>query len=580
MQLNETMNTQTVDAWQQHRDAWRWSIPERFNIAAVCAIRWGQHETSYNRIAIMRRANDGKLVNLEYQKLLGLTQLFSGVLNCCHIANGDRVAICLQQRVETAVSILGTLQIGAVAVPLTTLFGPDALEFRLRNAACKAVICDASSLAAILSVRANVPSLETIIVCDADEIADLPNDVVRWDEAMAQTTAITEVATTRADDAALIIYTSGTTGPPKGAVIPHRAMFGNMSGFLYSHNLRPDPSKPIEDIEPFVFWSPADWAWTGGLWDALLPTLFLGQTIVAQRGRFDPIKAFELMEAHEVTSTFLFPTALKMMMKAVPNPREKYNLKLRSIMSAGESVGDTVFNWTRDQLGVTLNEMFGQTELNYIVGNSHALWPAKAGSMGRGYPGHQVAIIDDAGNPLPAGETGDVAVNRFDVNGDPDPVFFLGYLNNDLATQSKYSGDWCRTGDMARMDADGYLWYEGRSDDVIKSAGYRIGPAEVESCLIQHPAVAMAAVIGKPDAERGAIVKAFIVLAVTHADLAQCAESRAKLEEELAQHVRGRLAPYEYPKEFEFVSELPMTTTGKIQRKVLRDRENQAQTLA
>jgi acetyl-CoA synthetase len=193
--------------------------------------------------------------------------------------------------------------------------------------------------------------------------------------------------------------------------------------------------------------------------------------------------------------------------------------------------------------------------------------------MGRGYPGHQVAIIDDAGNPLPTGETGDVAVNRFDAHGDLDPVFFLGYLNNDAATQAKYSGDWCRTGDMARIDENGYLWYEGRSDDVIKSAGYRIGPAEVESCLIRHPAVAMAAVIGKPDAERGAIVKAFIVLAATYEHLAHNAESRTALEAELAQHVRGRLAPYEYPKEFEFVSELPMTTTGKIQRRVLRERE-------
>jgi acetyl-CoA synthetase len=571
MQLDETMNTQTVDAWQQHYHGWHWSIPERFNIATACVVRWAHHQTAFNRFALKQWASDGIIIQIEYKRLLRLVHIFAGVLGDCRIANGDRVAICLPQRVETAVSMLGTLQIGAVAVPLTTLFGPDALEFRLRNAKCKAVVCDATSLANILAVRANVPSLEAIIVCDANEMPDLPSDIVHWSDAMARAMPITEVAPTRADDAALIIYTSGTTGPPKGAVIPHRAMFGNISGFLYSHNLRPDPSKPTEDIEPFVFWSPADWAWTGGLWDALLPTLFLGQTIVAAPGRFDPIKAFELMETHGVTSTFLFPTALKMMMKAVPNPREKYKLKLRSIMSAGEAVGDTVFNWTREQLGVTLNEMFGQTELNYIVGNSHALWPAKAGSMGRGYPGHRVAIVDDSGNVLPASATGDVAVNRFDIHGTLDPVFFLQYLDNDAATRAKYSGDWCRTGDMARMDEDGYLWYEGRSDDVIKSAGYRIGPAEVESCLIQHPAVAMAVVIGKPDAERGSIVKAFIVLADSF--VSRDAESLRELESALAQHVRGRLAPYEYPKEFEFVDELPMTTTGKIQRKVLRDRE-------
>jgi acetyl-CoA synthetase len=504
-------------------------------------------------------------LHLKTAKLLGIFR------RSCY-SEGDRIAICLPQRAETAISLFAILQMGGVAVPLTILFGSDALEYRLNNAKCKAVICDGSSIANVLAVRANLPTLRDVIVCDADAIANLPDDVLSFDELMANATPDFNCANTRADDPAFIIYTSGTTGPPKGAVIPHRAMLGNISGFLYSHNLRPDPSKAIEEVEPFVFWSPADWAWTGGLWDALLPTLFLGQTIVAAPGRFDPVRAFELMEEHQVTSTFLFPTALKIMMKAVPNPREKYDLKLRSIMSAGESVGDTVFNWTRDVLGVTTNEMFGQTELNYIVGNSHKLWPAKPGSMGRGYPGHHVAIVDDAGKPLPAGSTGDVAVNRFDTHGDADPVFFLGYLSNETATRDKYSGDWCSTGDMAKIDEDGYLWYEGRSDDVIKSAGYRIGPAEVESCLIQHPAVAMAAVIGKPDAERGAIIKAFIVLSETYLNSGGVA-SKA-LEDELAQHVRGKLAPYEYPKEFEFVAELPMTTTGKIQRKVLREREN------
>jgi acetyl-CoA synthetase len=555
-----------LDAFQIHQQQWRWSIPHRFNLARACVARWSEQRSTISPSALLIKGIGETNLSLTYSNLHHQSSLLLGVLRRSHYSESDRIAICLPQRAETAISLFAILQMGGVAVPLTILFGSDALEYRLKNAECKAVICDGSSIANVLAVRANVPTLRDVIVCDADKIANLPDDVLSFDELMANATPDFNCADTLADDPAFVIYTSGTTGPPKGALIPHRAMFGNMSGFLYSHNLRPDPKKALEDVEPFVFWSPADWAWTGGLWDALLPTLFLGQTIVAAPGRFDPIRAFELMEEHKVTSTFLFPTALKMMMKAVPNPREKYDLKLRSIMSAGESVGDTVFNWTRDALGVTTNEMFGQTELNYIVGNSHKLWPAKAGSMGRGYPGHRVAIVDDAGEPLPAGSTGDVAVNRFDIHGDPDPVFFLGYLNSETATRDKYSADWCRTGDMARIDEDGYLWYEGRSDDVIKSAGYRIGPAEVESCLIQHPAVAMAAVIGKPDAERGAIVKAFVVLA---ADFV----ASKPLEEELARHVRGKLAPYEYPKEFEFVNELPMTTTGKIQRKVLRERE-------
>ncbi len=550
-------------------------MSERFNIASACLVRWATSNTAHASIAIEKIGANNEKLAIDYVDLLAKSQAFLGVLLKSQIQKSDSVAIYLPQRVEAAVALFATCMRGAVAVPLTVLFGPDALAYRLKNARCKAIICEAASLANVLAVRDQCPELREIFVCDSDALEQLPADVRSFEDELTRAVPVERIEDTFADDTALIIYTSGTTGPPKGALIPHRAMLGNMSGFLYSHNLRPDPTKPLEAVEPFVFWSPADWAWTGGLWDALLPTLFLGQTIVAAPGRFDPVRAFELMEAHKVTSTFLFPTALKMMMKAVPNPREKYDLKLRSIMSAGESVGETVFNWTRDTLGVTTNEMFGQTELNYIVGNSHTLWPAKPGSMGRGYPGHRVAVIDDQGKPLPGGSTGDVAVNRYDVHGDPDPVFFLGYLNNETATHEKYAGDWCRTGDMAKIDEDGYLWYEGRSDDVIKSAGYRIGPAEVESCLIQHPAVAMAAVIGKPDAERGAIVKAFIVLSESYLKSGSVA-SKA-LEDELAQHVRGKLAPYEYPKEFEFVNELPMTTTGKIQRKILREREALAQ---
>jgi acetyl-CoA synthetase len=316
--------------------------------------------------------------------------------------------------------------------------------------------------------------------------------------------------------------------------------------------------------------------------DALLPTLYFGRRIVAWQGRFAPERAFELMQRHAVTHTFLFPTALKAMMKAVPQPRRQYRLRLRAVMSAGEALGDTVFQWCRQALGVGVNEMFGQTEINYIVGNCgrwrgedgrwHAGWPARPGSMGRPYPGHRVAVLDDAGLVCPPGTPGDVALHRLDVHGQPDPVFFLGYWGNEPATRAKFTGDpaasWCRTGDQAVMDADGYLWYQGRSDDVFKAAGYRIGPSEIENCLVRHPAVANAAVVPKPDAERGAVVKAYVVLAPgQHGD--------AALVQALQEHVRARLAPYEYPKEIEFIDELPMTTTGKVQRRLLRLREQE-----
>jgi acetyl-CoA synthetase len=272
------------------------------------------------------------------------------------------------------------------------------------------------------------------------------------------------------------------------------------------------------------------------------------------------------MQHYGVTCTFLFPTALKMMMKSVDAPRDQYRLRLRSIMSAGEAVGETVFGWCREALGVTVNEMFGQTEMNYIVGNSHEKWPAVPGSMGRPYPGHRVAVIDDDGSVLPPGATGEVAVHRHDIHGHQDPVFFLEYWRNPKSTARKFTGNWCRTGDLASIDAKGYLWYQGRADDVFKAAGYRIGPSEIENCLIKHPAVANVAVVPKPDAERGAVVKAFVVLAAGHAGSPQ-------LVAELQQHVRGKLAPYEYPKEIEFIDALPMTTTGKVQRRVLRELE-------
>jgi acetyl-CoA synthetase len=276
------------------------------------------------------------------------------------------------------------------------------------------------------------------------------------------------------------------------------------------------------------------------------------------------------MQRYRVTNAFLFPTALKMMMRSSAWTGARGKLVLRSIMSAGESVGTTVYEWTRSELGITVNEMFGQTEINYIVGNSSRRWPARPGAMGRAYPGHRVAVIDDQGNELPSGATGEVAVHRRDIHGHPDPVFFLEYWKNPDATRRKFTGDpadsWCRTGDLASRDERGYLWYQGRADDMFKAAGYRIGPSEIENCLLKHPAVVNVAVVPKPDAERGAVVKAFVVLAPG-------AVGDAALVAQLQAHVRGKLAPYEYPKEIEFIEQLPMTTTGKVQRRVLRELE-------
>ena len=544
----------TRDDYEALHAGFRWQVPARTNIAELCCARWAR---SPGRTAIVFDRGDGRVETTSYRDLHRAANRLANALAALGVKRGDRVAIVLPQRPETAVAHFAIYRLGAIAMPLSILFGPDALQYRLENSEAVAAIVDAGHLEAVRAAR---PDCLRHLVAVGPAGGPAANGELDWDSLLARGSDRFAPVRTLATDPAVLIYTSGTTGPPKGALIPHSAIIGNLPGFVASQDWFP--------LEGDVFWSPADWAWTGGLMDALLPTLYFGMPIVAGAGRFGPERAYELIERHRVTNAFLFPTALKMMMKHDPTPGRSRSLALRAIMSAGESVGATLFDWCRDAFGLSVNEMYGQTEANYIVGNSALRWPARPGSIGRPYPGHRVALIDDAGRELPPGELGEVAVNRFDRHGHPDPVFFLGYWRNEPATRAKLAGDWWRTGDLATMDADGYLWYGGRADDMFKSAGYRIGPSEIENCLVQHPAVGNAAVVPKPDPERGNLVKAYVVLAPGR-------EAGDALVAELQQHVRGKLAPYEYPKEIEFIDELPMTTTGKVQRRVLRLREEE-----
>jgi acetyl-CoA synthetase len=578
-----------ADRYADIYSQFRWQVPRELNWFELCCARWARQTP--RAVAIVAQSERGVVVQHRYAELHDAALRCAAALAALGVARGDRVAIVLPQRFETAVAQMAASALGAVAMPLSMLFGPEALQYRLTDSGARVAIVDDSAIDALLGVAASCPALEHVVAVGAAA----GRGSVDWDAMLHAAHAAITPAITFADDPAVLIYTSGTTGPAKGALMPQRALIGNLTGFVCSQNWYPHRAGR--------FWSPADWAWTGGLMDALLPTLYFGGSIVGFSGRFAPERAFELMQRHRVTHSFLFPTALKAMMKAVPHGVEGF--ALQAVMSAGEAVGDAVFAYCERALGVTVNEMFGQTEINYIVGNCgrsvdargrvQAGWPARAGSMGRAYPGHRVAVIDDAGRELPAGEAGDVAVHRRDRHGDLDPVFFLGYWQRDDATRAKFTADcrapgrpqrgapprgagvacdalgvpfesWCRTGDTAVQDNDGYLWYQGRSDDMFKAAGYRIGPSEVENCLVKHPAVANAAVVPKPDADRGAVVKAYVVLAAGFT-------SSASLIEQLQLHVRGRLAPYEYPKEIEFIDALPMTTTGKVQRRVLRLQE-------
>ena len=624
-----------------------WRVPEKFNMAQACCARWATQPDASKRVAVQAYKTGAESTFYTYSQLQDQANRRSQVLAGLGVLAGDRVAIVLPQRFESAVAYMAVLQMGAVAMPLSQLFGPEALQFRLQDSEAVVAVADAHTLPQLRQAQSACPALRQVIAVGVagegappDSAKRLDSPELDWATALTSASAHYSVAETGADDPAILIYTSGTTGNPKGALIAHRALIGNLTGFLCSQNwfgfmpkeatalvqpaqgalilrLAQESASTALPDSTAIFWSPADWAWTGGLMDALLPALYFGRPIVAFNGRFSPQTALELMRDCGVTHSFLFPTALKAMMKAYAGApgqtvRQQFGLQLQAIMSAGEAVGDAVFAYCEAQLGVTVNEMFGQTEINYIVGNCTmnesadaaapgrpkqgtapsggsairaatsvgAFWPAKPGSMGLGYPGHRVAVIDDDGHPCPPGVVGDVAVNRFDVHGQPDPIFFLGYWKNAAATQAKFTGDWCRTGDLARCDAEGYLWYQGRSDDIFKSAGYRIGPGEIENCLVKHPAVANAAVVPKPDPQRGTVVKAYVVLApefvtARHDDERARGQFDAELVSALQAHVKGQLAPYEYPKEIEFIDALPMTTTGKVQRRVLRLQEEE-----
>ena len=538
----ETMHR--AGSYEALAGGFRWEVPARYNIAWDCC---GRHARQRERFALYYEDEGGAQAAYSFWDIRVRANRLSNALAALGVRQGERVAMLLPQRPETAIAYVAIFQMGAIAVPLSHLFGPDALEFRLRDAGASVAIVDPDTLTRLWPVRAQLPQLLHVIgVAGARESGTLD-----WDALLARASARWEPVDTLADDPALIIYTSGTTGPPKGALIPHRALLGNLSGFVCSHDFFPQAGD--------MFWSPADWAWTGGLFDALLPTWHFGFPILAFRGRFDPERACLLMERYGVRNAFIFPTGLKMMMKEVARPRSRFDLQLRSLMSGGEAVGDAVRDWASAELGVGVNEIFGQTEMNYVIGGCAALFAPRAGAMGRPYPGHRITLLDEAGGEIPPGEIGEIAVWR-----EGDPVVFLEYWNNPVATREKFTGGWGRTGDLASRDADGFYWYKGRTDDVIKSAGYRIGPAEIEDCLLKHPAVANAAVIGVPDAERGARIKACIVLRPGE-------QASPELERSIQDHVRARLAPYQYPREIAFVPALPLTTTGKIQRRLLRE---------
>ena len=526
-----------------------WRLPPTYNIGVDVCDKWAGAQ---DRLALIDIAGDGEPTGYSFTELARWSNRWTHVLAGLGVRRGDRVAVILSQRPETVLAHIAAYKLGAIAVPLAVLFGDEALEYRLRDSGARAVVFDESTAAKLDRIKDRLPELRHLISVDRSglSLGGAISSSALEDEASDRFAAVE----TRPEDPALIIYTSGTTGPPKGALLPHSSLIGHLPAFVLFNNLAPQPGD--------LLWSPADWAWIGGLFNVLWAGWHYGIPVVAYRqSKFDPQRAFWILERHGIRNTFLFPTALKLMREIHPRGR-RAGVDLRSVYSAGEPVGEELIAWAEETLGVTINEFFGQTEMNLIAGNCAAVMAVKPGSIGKPYPGHRVEVLDEQGRPVPPGELGELAVRR------PDPVMFLNYWNNPDATRQKFTGDWAMMGDLATRDEDGYLWFKARKDDVIKSGAYRIGPGEVEECLLKHPAVALVAVVGIPDPQRGQTVKAFVRLAEGYAPAAELAEALQGL-------VKDRIGFHAYPRSVEFVEELPLTTTGKLQRFVLRERTRQ-----
>lgn len=493
--------------------AFQWRFPTRLNMADQVIDNWAA--THPDKLAIID-LTDGRQ-DYSYGDLLSLSHRVGATLLAHGVKEGDRVGVLLSQSALTAAAHAAIWRIGAISVPLFKLFRHDALESRVRDAGLSVAVTDLEGRAMLgpLSVQA----------ITADDLATDPE---------ATTPAVTGPETP-----ACLIYTSGTTGKPKGALHGHRMLTGHLPGVEMSHDRLGQPDD--------VIWTPADWAWIGGLFDVLMPGLALGVPVVAARlAKFSAEDASRICRTARVRNVFFPPTALRMLKAADASIPD-----LRSVASGGEPLGAEMLDWGRRAFGATINEFYGQTECNMVASSAASMFPPRPGCIGKPVPGFQIGVIDENGQETD-GE-GDIAIRRGAGS------MMLEYWQCADATAEKFRGDWMVTGDRGCWD-NGYLRFVGREDDVITSAGYRIGPAEIEDCLLTHPAVATVGVVGKPDPLRTEIVKAYVVLK----------SGASASEDALRAFVKERLSSYSYPREISFVDALPMTVTGKVIRKELK----------
>lgn len=537
--------------WDAVRAAFRWPAPARFNIAEAICGRWAKADP--NRLALIhldRRLNPARWTH-------GALWEMSGKLATAFLAHGlrrgDRVALILPQSPEALLTHLACWRIGAVTVPLFTLFGEDGLRYRMQDSGCVFAVTDLDDLPKLEAIRADLPELRQVFLTDGPG-----HGALGLLEEAGRANGAPQTADTTLRDPAFISYTSGTTGAPKGALHGHSVLLGHMPGFEAHHDFSAHDGS--------LFWTPADWAWMGGLCNLLTPALAFGSAVLSHRmARFDPEGACWIMAQEGVRRAFMPPTALKLM-RQVRDPAS-LGVRLASVGSAGEALGAELLDWGHGALGLTINEFFGQTEANMVLTNASSVFAPRPGSAGRASPGMDVAIIDAAGRALGPGEEGEIAVAA------PNPTMFLEYWKLPERTAEKYVVDpgsgvrRLRTGDIGRIDEEGHVFFSSRADDVITTSGYRVGPSEVEDCLCGHPSVAMAGVIGVPDPVRTEVIRAYVTL--------HPGASAEGLEAALIARVRERLSPHLAPRRVEVIAALPMTATGKIMRRELKLRAAQ-----
>jgi acetyl-CoA synthetase len=527
--------------WERLRQGFAWTIPDAVNIAHLCCDSWAAAEP--DRLAVRHVSADGARADWSYGDLKRASDRLAAALALRGVMRGDRVAVLMSQHPAVLVAHLAALKLGAVSLPLFTLFGEDALRFRLLDSGARAVVTEAACLDRVMALWPDLPDLDIVI---SGGPAAPP--ALALDDILATPAPGFSPTPTDAEDAAVMIYTSGTTGEPKGVLHAHRFLFGHLPCLELSLGWFPG--------EGDVGWTPADWAWIGGLMDLALPCLYYGVPLVSHRfAKFDPGAALRLMADEGVTRAFVPPTALRLMREAAEEGVPK-GLRLKAIGSGGEALGGDLLDWGREVLRCPINEFYGQTECNLVVASVDRVMERVPGAMGLPVPGHEVAVLGPGDKPVGPGEVGEVCVRA------PDPVMFLEYWGRPEATAAKVRDGWLRTGDLAQMRDDGQMVFHARDDDVITSAGYRIGPVEIEQALLTHPDVVMAAVVGEPDPVRTQVVVAHVVL--------RDGASFDGLPEALQAVVRDRVSAHCVPRRVLRAESLPMTATGKILRRALR----------